>query len=154
MQRVNSQCLLLLALLLAISCLASTAPLALAQAGDTSVEGCIGCHALGEPAPVGRIESVVDLHYTDLDPKGPASASGYRQLNVLVASVDVTGSTTIVEFSVTDENGAGVPTVFASDGTLVVARAVFRGRRAAVSRCCISPTALVRLSVFSPVASG
>ncbi len=60
-----------------------------AQSQGFSVEGCIGCHAQGEPAPVFNINSLVDLHYVDLDPAGPATASGYRQLNVTLTSVDV-----------------------------------------------------------------
>ena len=95
-----------------------------AQSQGFSVEGCIGCHAGGEPAPVSNINSLVDLHYVDLDPAGPATASGYRQLNVTLTSVDVTGTTTIADFIVTDENGAAVPNVFDSDGTLVIAKLV------------------------------
>ena len=34
-----------------------------AQDQGLSIEGCIGCHALGEPAQVGNIDHVIDLHH-------------------------------------------------------------------------------------------
>ena len=103
--------------------LASAVP-AIAQSQGPSVEGCIGCHALGEPAPVGNISSLLDLHYIDTDPRGPAAVSGYRQLNVAPSSTDVSGASVVVVFEVTDENGAAVANVFDTDGTLVLARLV------------------------------
>jgi OmcA/MtrC family decaheme c-type cytochrome len=97
---------------------------ALAQSQGSSVEGCIGCHALGQPVPVGDINNLIDLHYIDTNPAGPATASGYRRLDTTVTSVDVTGTSTIVEFSVVDETGADVANVFDSDGRLVIAKLV------------------------------
>lgn len=92
-----------------------------AQSQGTSVEGCIGCHAPGEPAPVGNINDPSDLHYVDLHPAGPASASGYRQINVAPTGVDVTGTSFVIEFQVTDENGADVTNIFDSDGRFSLA---------------------------------
>ena len=103
------------------------APLAsLAEVEDvgTSVEGCIGCHAEGGAAPVGDISDTADLHYIDLDPLGPATASGYRQLNVTLNSVDVSGANIVIDFRVSDENDADVDNIFDSDGRFVLARLV------------------------------
>lgn len=107
---------------IALSLLVASA--AAGQSQGDSVETCIGCHALGEPAPVGNNANVNDLHYIDLHPAGPATDSGYRSFAVDVTLVDVTGSATIVEFTVTDETGAGVVNVFDSDGTLVLAQLI------------------------------
>jgi len=82
----------------------------------TSVEGCIGCHAAGSAVPVADIADQRDAHYVDLDPRGPATTSTYRQLDVTLGSVDVTGSKVVVDFTVKDENGADVGNIFASDG--------------------------------------
>jgi len=75
----------------------------------TAVEGCLGCHNPNDPnaaMPVGDITMLGDAHHVDLDPQGPATASGYRQLNITVASVDVSGSSVVIEFDMTDDNGA------------------------------------------------
>lgn len=95
-----------------------------AQSQGASIEGCIGCHALGEPVPVGNINNLIDLHYTDLHPAGPETPSGYRRLDVITTLTDVTGMTTIVEFTVTDETGADVANIFDTDGRLVLAKLV------------------------------
>ncbi len=97
------------------------APDVSAQSQGPSVEGCIGCHALGEPAPVGNNSNLGDLHYVDLHPSGPASLSGYRQINVAPTLVDVTGASLVIEFGVTDENGADVTNIFDSDGRFTLA---------------------------------
>jgi OmcA/MtrC family decaheme c-type cytochrome len=109
-------------------CLATVAFLgatpAAAQSDGPAVEACIGCHSRGQAAPVGDIRNVMDLHFTDLHPDGPATPSGYRRLDVAITSVDVTGTSTIVEFSAVDQSGAAVTNLFASDGRLVLARLV------------------------------
>jgi len=88
----------------------------------TSAEGCLGCHGAGGVAPVGDISSPGDVHFVDLDPDGPLTASGYRQLSVDVTSVDLSGASAVVEFDVTDEDGAAVTDLFASDGRFNLAR--------------------------------
>ncbi len=93
-----------------------------ASAQQTSVEGCVGCHALGEQAQVGMISTPADLHHIDLDSDGPETPSTYRQLNISISSVDVTGSSAIIDFSVADENGAAVANIFDTDGRLVIAK--------------------------------
>ncbi len=92
-----------------------------AQSQGPSVESCIGCHALGEQAPVGINSNFEDLHYIDLHPDGPASISGYRRLDVAPTLVDVTGTSFIIEFGVTNENGAAVDNVFETDGRFALA---------------------------------
>ncbi len=114
----------LVLLLLPVAALTIAAGPVEAQSQGGSVEGCIGCHALGEPAPVGRIDNVFDLHFIDTTADGPATPSGYRRLDIVVTSTDVTGTNTIVEFTVTDETGADVANIFDSDGRLVVAKLV------------------------------
>lgn len=111
-------------MLLRVLVAAMVAGAAGAQSQGPSIEACIGCHALGEPAPVGNVADLMDLHYVDVDPAGPATPSGYRQLNVAFGRVDVTGAAAVVEFAVTDENGVGVSNIFDTDGRLVVARLV------------------------------
>ncbi len=93
---------------------------AAAQSQGPSVEACIGCHAMGEPAQVGNITQLVDLHYTDTNPDGPETASGYRTLNVDVTATDVRGVNTIVEFTVTDEHGTPATNIFDTDGRLIL----------------------------------
>jgi OmcA/MtrC family decaheme c-type cytochrome len=123
--RDTSRSLLRIApLLLPATLLSMGAVPAFAQSQGSSVEGCIGCHALGQPVPVGNINNLIDLHYIDTNPNGPATASGYRRLDTTVTSVDVTGTSAIVEFSVVDETGADVENVFDSDGRLVFAKLV------------------------------
>jgi len=90
----------------------------------TSVEGCVGCHAAGRAVPVGNIADPRDAHSVALGPRGPASAAGYRQLDIVFATVDVTGSKVVLDFSVQDEAGAGVADLFASDGRFNVAKLV------------------------------
>ena len=90
----------------------------------TSVEACIGCHADGGVAPVGDISDAADLHFIDLDPQGPLTPSGYRQLNVTLNFVDVTGSNIVLGFRVSDENGGDVDNIFNSDGRFILARLV------------------------------
>lgn len=87
-----------------------------------SVEACIGCHGAGSVAPVGDITDTADVHYVDTDSDGPATASGYRKLTVTITEVDVTGTSIVIEFSVTDEDGASVTDIFASDGRFNIAR--------------------------------
>lgn len=88
----------------------------------TSVETCVQCHNANGVLPVGDITAPSDAHHIDLDPDGPLTASGYRQLNIAVTSVDVSGSSVVIEFDVTDENGAAVVDLFASDGRFNMAR--------------------------------
>jgi OmcA/MtrC family decaheme c-type cytochrome len=82
----------------------------------TSVETCIGCHSSGDAVPVGNIADSNDAHYIDQDPRGPASESGYRQVNVTPTAVDVTGSQVILDFTAADENGDAIDNLFDSDG--------------------------------------
>ena len=87
-----------------------------------AVEACLGCHGVGGVSPVADVKNVLDAHYVDPDANGPATASGYRQINIVIQSVDVTGSVVVVVFDVTDENGAAVNDVFASDGRFSLTR--------------------------------
>ena len=88
----------------------------------TAVEGCVGCHSANAVLPVGDVGNPRDAHHIDLDPRGPATQSGYRQLDIEFASVDVTGSRVVLEFVVRDENGGGVTNLFAADGRVAIAR--------------------------------
>ncbi len=90
----------------------------------TSVEGCIGCHAAGTALPVGNINDVRDAHYADLNPAGPQTRSGYRQLEVILEAVDITGASAVVTFAVNDESGTAVTNLFAADGRLTIAKLV------------------------------
>jgi len=89
-----------------------------------AVETCVGCHSAGGTVPVADISDPNDAHYVDLDPRGPATASSYRQLNLDVSMVDVTGSVVIVDFTAIDEDGGNISNLFASDGRMNVARLV------------------------------
>ncbi len=88
----------------------------------TSVEACIGCHGPGGAVPVVSIADPGDAHYVDTDPLGPLTPSGYRQPDIDIRSVDVTGSSVIIDFTVTDELGGTVVDVFAADGRFTIAR--------------------------------
>ncbi len=96
--------------------------------GDPTVaiEGCVGCHGQGEVVPVGDITDMADAHFVDTHPDGPLSAAGYRDLNVELTSVDVSrtvdADSLIITFEVTDENGAPVTNLLASDGRFTIAR--------------------------------
>jgi OmcA/MtrC family decaheme c-type cytochrome len=87
-----------------------------------ALEACIGCHGDGAAVPVGDITNVMDAHFIDTDPDGPQAASGYRQLNVAISSVAVTGNNVVIDFVVTDENGSFVNDIFAGDGRFTLAR--------------------------------
>lgn len=88
----------------------------------TSVEACVSCHGPGTFAQVGDVDDPFDVHYVDLDPKGPETQSGYRQIQIAISSVDVTGMQVVLEFSATDENGGPVDNLFDSDGRFTLAR--------------------------------
>lgn len=90
----------------------------------TSVEGCVGCHATHGVVPVSDISDPADLHYIDLDPAGPATPSGYRQLMVTLTSVDVSGANIVIDFRVSNEQDADVDNIFSSDGRFVLARLI------------------------------
>jgi OmcA/MtrC family decaheme c-type cytochrome len=92
----------------------------------TSVEACIGCHGPEGAVPVVAINNVGDAHYIDTDPDRPETPSGYRQLNIDITSVEITGSTpgskVIIEFDVTSEDAfEDVDDIFASDGRFTIA---------------------------------
>jgi OmcA/MtrC family decaheme c-type cytochrome len=93
-------------------------------AGDptTSVETCVGCHDDQGVAPVGDITDPDDPHFIDTMLPAPQTASGYRQLDAELTSVDVTGTRVVIEFDVTDENSDPVTDLFASDGRFTIAR--------------------------------
>ncbi len=88
----------------------------------TSVEACLGCHGPDGVSPVHDVDDLDDAHYVDLDPDGPATGSGYRQLAIEVLSVDVTGNDVEFRFRVEDETGGAVDDVFAADGRFGLAR--------------------------------
>jgi hypothetical protein len=88
----------------------------------TSVETCIGCHGPGEVLPVASIQDPNDAHYIDTNTLGPLTPSLYRQLNIAISSVDVSGSSVIMDFTVTDEVGGLVDDIFAGDGRFTLAR--------------------------------
>lgn len=90
----------------------------------TSIEGCVGCHGAGQARPAVNVADARDVHYVDTDPRGPATASGYRQNNVEISSVDLTGNQVVIEFSAVDENGGVVDNLFAQDGRFAIARLV------------------------------
>lgn len=94
---------------------------------STSVEGCIGCHAVNAAVPVADITNLGDAHYVDTDPFGPLTGAGYRQLDVVLATVDVTGSSIVIDFDVSDVTSMGsapVDDILASDGRFTLARLV------------------------------
>jgi OmcA/MtrC family decaheme c-type cytochrome len=88
----------------------------------TAVETCIGCHGPTGVVPVGNILDTDDPHFIDTDPDGPLTAAGYRQIQVGLTLVDVTGMRVVIEFDASDENGAPVDNLFASDGRFTIAR--------------------------------
>jgi OmcA/MtrC family decaheme c-type cytochrome len=100
------------------------APIAAAQVIDngTSVETCISCHATGTLVPVSDISNAWDAHYVDLDPDGPQTPSTYRQLNLDLTAVDLTGNRVMIDFTATDEAGLGITNLFDEDGRFGVAR--------------------------------
>jgi OmcA/MtrC family decaheme c-type cytochrome len=87
----------------------------------TAVEACVGCHGANGVVQVGAIQDSFDAHFVDTDPAGPLTPSGYRQLNVDITGVDVTGTSVVIDFDVTDESGADVVDVFAADGRFTIA---------------------------------
>jgi OmcA/MtrC family decaheme c-type cytochrome len=87
-----------------------------------SVETCTFCHATGGVVPVSDVNDPNDAHYVDLDPQGPQTPAGYRQLRIDPTLVDVTGERVIIDFTVTDENTAAVDNIFASDGRFSIAK--------------------------------
>jgi OmcA/MtrC family decaheme c-type cytochrome len=93
---------------------------------DVALEACVGCHGDNSAVPVGDITNVLDAHHIDTDPRGPATASGYRQLHVQVDSVDVSrtvdADSLIIHFTATDENGSFITNLFASDGRFTITR--------------------------------
>jgi OmcA/MtrC family decaheme c-type cytochrome len=93
---------------------------------DVALEACVGCHGDHGAVPVGDITNVLDVHYVDTDPRGPATGSGYRQLHIQVDSVDVSRTvdpdSLIINFTATDENGSFVTNLFAADGRFTIAR--------------------------------
>ena len=94
---------------------------------STAVEGCLGCHAANAVVPVDDITDLGDAHYVDTDPFGPLTAAGYRQLDVVLSTVDVTGSSIVMNFDIFDVTSAGsapVDDILASDGRFTLARLV------------------------------
>jgi OmcA/MtrC family decaheme c-type cytochrome len=87
-----------------------------------AVEACISCHATGTLAQAADVNDPWDVHYVDLDPAGPETASGYRQLHLELTSVDVTGSQVVIEFTATDEEDTAVTNLFDADGRFGLAR--------------------------------
>jgi OmcA/MtrC family decaheme c-type cytochrome len=88
----------------------------------TAVEACVSCHGPGTLTPVLNVNSAADAHFVDLNPAGPVTDSSYRQLNIDVTRVDVTGIQVVMEFSVTDENDVGITNLFDSDGRFALAQ--------------------------------
>ena len=88
----------------------------------TSIEGCVGCHDANGAVPIEDITVPMDAHFIDTHPDGPATASGYRKLVVTINSVNVSGGSTLIDFSVADENGAPVADIFAGDGRFTIAK--------------------------------
>jgi OmcA/MtrC family decaheme c-type cytochrome len=76
---------------------------------------------MGQVLPVGDITDPLDAHFIDTDPAGPETEAGYRQLDVLILSVDVTGMNVVINFDVTDELGMPVSDLFADDGRFTIA---------------------------------
>ncbi|MBW2420257.1 MAG: OmcA/MtrC family decaheme c-type cytochrome [Deltaproteobacteria bacterium] len=111
-------------LLAAVIGLAAATASAQVEDQGTSVEGCVGCHALGRVAPVGDIDDPNDLHFVDTNPLGPLTDSTYRQLHATIMSVDLRNPQIVVEFTMTNEQGQPVENTFDSDGTLVIAKLV------------------------------
>jgi OmcA/MtrC family decaheme c-type cytochrome len=97
---------------------------AAAQDDGTADENCIRCHGESGFRPVGDISDARDVHYVDLDERGPITDSGYRQVNLELTSVDVTGQKVIIDFTATDEDGAGIGDLSDSDGRFGVAKLV------------------------------
>jgi OmcA/MtrC family decaheme c-type cytochrome len=90
----------------------------------TSIEACVGCHGAGQVLPVASISAAGDAHEIDTDPLGPASGSGYRQLNVTITTVDVSGGNIVILFDVEDENTDSVDDIFAGDGRFTIAKLI------------------------------
>jgi hypothetical protein len=97
-----------------------------AMADDgTSVEACIECHGENGAVPAFDIRDENDVHYIgDVNSDGRLTPSGYRQLNVTINSVDVTGANVVIDFRVTDEDGTGVDDIFADDGRFTISKLI------------------------------
>ncbi|MBW2420699.1 MAG: OmcA/MtrC family decaheme c-type cytochrome [Deltaproteobacteria bacterium] len=115
----------ILALLLVVAMLGPGREATAAEDDGTADENCIACHGADGFRPVGDISDTSDVHYVDLDPDGPSTPSGYRQVDVVLTSVDVTGQKVIIDFTATDEDGAGIADLSDSNGRFGVARLVF-----------------------------
>jgi len=87
-----------------------------------SIEACIGCHSPGGASPVDDVDDPLDAHYVDLAPAGPMTGSGYRQLEVEVLTVILSGAAVETFFHVADETGADVDVLVAGDGRFGLAR--------------------------------
>lgn len=116
----------LLAVLVSLAALIGPGGPAVAQTSPpdlgTSVEACVSCHASGTYAQAADIRSPADVHYIDTDPRGPESEAGYRQVNIAITGVDVTGLQVVIDFVVTDEDGNDVSNIFDADGRFTLAR--------------------------------
>lgn len=71
---------------------------------------------------MGNIDASLDAHAVDSHPDGPLAPSGVRRLDASLQQVDVTGSSVVIDFQVTDENGDGVDFLVASDGRFAIVR--------------------------------
>jgi OmcA/MtrC family decaheme c-type cytochrome len=94
-------------------------------AGDpvTAVEACLGCHGEYGSTPVFDITDPSDAHYIDLALGfGPPSGAGYRKLFPTLTTVDVSGTSVVINFSVEDESGNSVTDLLNSDGRFTIAR--------------------------------
>lgn len=89
---------------------------------SASIEGCVGCHGEGRAVPVANNTQPGDAHFVDPNPAGPLTASGYRALDTEILTVDVGGTSVVIEFEVRDELGVPVPDLLAADGRFALAR--------------------------------
>jgi OmcA/MtrC family decaheme c-type cytochrome len=85
-------------------------------------EDCLRCHGEGRFSQVWDVDDPSDAHYVDRDPLGPATPSGYRQVNLELTRVDVTGQRVVLAFIATDENGTGIGDLTESEGRFGLAR--------------------------------
>lgn len=94
-------------------------------AGDpvTAVETCMGCHSEYGSTPVYDMSDPSDAHYIDLAGGfGPPSGAGYRKLFPTLTTVDVSGTSVVINFRVDDELPSAVLNLLASDGRFTIAR--------------------------------
>jgi OmcA/MtrC family decaheme c-type cytochrome len=88
----------------------------------TSIETCVACHGASGSHPVGDIHANSDVHRVDTNSDGPLTPSGVRRLDATISSVDLSGTTVVIDFDVVTEEGDGYDLIDPSDGRFAIVR--------------------------------